>query len=234
MIKLPNSLYVSLVVTAVALASCKQAEFSAGSRKKLGGDVTRNGGPSAPGGDDATGKPGTGKPGSKPGDDGKKPNDTGGNPTIDATGGPGKPTDKPIDSDNGLTTGPTSEVSIVGLRLDSNDSAVKLHFKKRDGTWGEVAWPKKGQTVKIEGVCDSKKDVKVEIKTTLRETTYVPTSTSCFVGKQESPSKLHVGFEHDCSSTNFNKIDDSIATFSCPDKGITIEHGTMDRLSSFV
>jgi|GEM_PF-4673503 len=236
-----------VLVSAIAIPACKDAEFSGASRKKSATDVVRTGGPGK-GGDDALGgKPGSGDPegpnsinpddssttspdGKPPGTnpDGTTTTNPGGKPPITSEDGSTTTPNNPIAEENGPVSGPQSEVTVVGLRADSNDMPLTLHIKKRDGSWGEVQWPRKGGTVKLEGVCNSKKDVVVEIKTTLRGSTYVPTSTSCFVGKQENDSSVHVGFEHDCNSTNYNKIDDTIAKFSCPDKGFKIDSLRLD------
>lgn len=241
------SIFSIVVAFASGLIACKEADFAGTSQRRTTSGVERNGGPLD---GDALGKPGS--PVQNPGstddsgeNDANKPTKPGidptpdpsasptpvtgtGKPPITEENGPGSGQKPPITEENGPVTGPQSEISIVGLRADSNDAGVTLHIKKRDGSWGQVQWPRKGQTVKLEGVCNSKKDVEIEIKTELRGNVYFPTSTSCFVGKTESDKSLVMGFEHDCNSTNYNKIDDTIARFSCPDKGLKIQSLRLD------
>jgi len=230
---------VALTLLAGTIASCKEASFQTSTR--AGTNLTKGG--------DASGIPGKQTPGQmKPDKDGSesdfdkpispddgKPNVTPGgkieNGDLIAEGGT-VDGDKPGDSireDNDTITGPLTVMTVDGLRLDGNDSAVTLRVKKRDGTWHEVAWPRKGQQIKIESVCSGTRDVTLTFEAVLRGRTYTPSNSRCFVGKQEGSTGFTMGFEHDCSRTDYNFIDDAIAKFSCPAKNLKVDNLRWDN-----
>ncbi len=120
--------------------------------------------------------------------------------------------DDEIDEDEDEITGEKAILKITGLRRDRNDAPVLI--VRRGDKEERVAWPAKGQTIEIKDICDHK-EVEIEIETQLRGQTFKPSQTQCFIAKENGDNSWHVGFEHDCNSNDYNKIDDTIATFTC-------------------
>jgi hypothetical protein len=225
----------------VSLAACKDASFSNSTKRSSNLTNPAVDGKNTPG----KGSPGTDLPGGKDGGSENGSGDGSGSGSGSGSGGKDDPTTPGVDNsgsgsgsgsgggditeENDTLTGPMTVISVKGLRLDSNDSAVTLRIKTREGNWIEKPWPSKGQTIEIEGVCSGVKDVELHFEAVLRGKTYTPSNTQCFVGKQNGETGFWMGFEHDCSRTNYNYIDDAIAEFKCPAKNLKVQNLRWDN-----
>lgn len=131
-----------------------------------------------------------------------------------------------VGTDGGELTGQKAVLKLIGLRNDDGGSSIEV--TRADGKVRTGQWPGKGQTVEIADVCNRTK-TKLKIKVTFKGKSFEPSNPKCFVGKEVDKKTLHIGFEEDCDSTSFNQIDDTIATWSCPQSDLTIETLRMDN-----
>ena len=134
--------------------------------------------------------------------------------------------DGDLDEDEDEITGEEAILKITGLRRDRDDAPMLI--VRRGDEEHRIAWPAKGQTIELKDICDHK-DVEIEIETELRGQTFRPSQSQCFIAKENGDNSWHVGFEHDCNSNDYNKIDDTIATFTCSISDFEIEDITVNN-----
>ncbi len=123
------------------------------------------------------------------------------------------------DGSDGTITGDRAKLSIKGLRQDDDD--VTLTIVTDDGKTATLTWPKEGEQVDLEGMC-SKPKVVLKISTVRDGETYLPSNPQCFVGKTMYARSVAIGFEDDCNSLDYNRVDEEIALFSCPGSAVAV------------
>jgi hypothetical protein len=163
--------------------------------------------------DNGTGKKDNGKTDGK--DDGKT---SGKKPDVIVDSGT-------VEVGEDVKTGDKARLTLQGLRND--DGGVAVEVTREDGKVLTGTWPAAGQTTYIENACQKTK-VKLKLKVNFRGRSFWPDDVRCMVGRPLDKKSLQIGFEEDCDSTDYNQIDDAIATWSCPESELTIEALRLD------